>query len=199
MATNAAGAITGPVAEAPKLPQAGGKDQALPRAGKKSGAAGSAPAARRLPSTGRLAAGRLQILIGLVIVFLTVGAACVYLNAREASQNATYLAAATEMQMLSQRIANSAQQAVQGTSTAFGQLAKSHDEFVANLDLLTKGGTKLGVTVQGSPDAVQPKLQAFTKQWDPVQKNIALVRKQEKNLIDLRQREETIAKTAPQL
>ena len=42
-------------------------------------------------------------------------------------------------------------------------------------------------------------LQALDKQWGPVQKNIALILAQEKNLIELRKREETIARTAPQL
>jgi len=134
-----------------------------------------------------------------VIFFLAAGAVCVYFNARHAAQNAQYLATATEMQMLSQRIANSAQQAVQGSATAFSQLGRSEDQFVESLHLLTRGGTKLGVTVAASPETIQPMLQALDKQWGPVQKNIALIQAQEKNLIELRKREETIARTAPQL
>ena len=199
MATNAASAIKGPLAVNPKPAQVDDKRPAQPLAvvqpvRPKAAATAKAPGSG-LPFIGRLSAGKqLQVLIGLVIFFLVVGAVCVYLNAREAAQNALYLSTATEMQMLSQRIANSAQQAVQGGTTAFGQLGKSHDEFVANLQLLTKGGTKLGVTVPPSAEAIQPKLQVLAEQWAPVQKNIALVQKQEKNLVELRRREETIAK-----
>jgi twitching motility protein PilJ len=139
------------------------------------------------------------ILIGLVVLFLLAGAACVYFYARQAAQNALYLSTATEMQMLSQRIANSAQQAVQGSATAFGQLRQSHDQFVENLQLLARGGSKLGVTVAASPESMQPMLQALERTWGPVKKSIALILAQEKNLIELRKREETIAKTAPQL
>jgi twitching motility protein PilJ len=103
------------------------------------------------------------------------------------------------MQMLSQRIANSAQQAVQGSAPAFAQLAQSRDQFVANLQLLMQGGTKHGLTVNPSPAAIQPMLQDLNQQWGPVQKNIALILAQDQNLIELRKREETIARAAPQL
>jgi twitching motility protein PilJ len=142
---------------------------------------------------------RVPFLIGLVIFFLAVSAASVVFYARESGQNAQYLSTATEMQMLSQRIANSAQQAVQGSAPAFAQLAQSRDQFVANLQLLMQGGTKHGLTVNPSPAAIQPMLQDLNQQWGPVQKNIALILAQDQNLIELRKREETIARAAPQL
>jgi twitching motility protein PilJ len=128
-----------------------------------------------------------------------LAATCVYFNFRQVTQNTQYLATATEMQMLSQRIANSAQQAVQGSTPAFGQLRQSQDQFVENLQLLTKGGPRLGVSVAASPQTIQPALQSLDKLWGPVQKNIALILAQEQNLIELRKREETIARSAPQL
>jgi twitching motility protein PilJ len=42
-------------------------------------------------------------------------------------------------------------------------------------------------------------LQDLNQQWGPVQKNIALILAQDQNLIELRKREETIARAAPQL
>ena len=134
-----------------------------------------------------------------MVLFLLLAAACVYFNFRQVTQNTQYLATATEMQMLSQRIANSAQQAVQGSTPAFGQLRQSQDQFVENLQLLSKGGPRLGVTVAASPQTIQPALQSLDKLWGPVQKNIALILAQEQNLIELRKREETIARSAPQL
>jgi twitching motility protein PilJ len=170
-----------------------GASQPAAPAAKAAAGSGSPPVTRAAVSR------RVPVLIGMVVLFLVAGSACVYFYARQAAQNALYLSTATEMQMLSQRIANSAQQAVQGSAAAFGQLGQSHDLFVGNLQLLARGGSKLGVTVAPSPESVQPLLQALEKQWGPVQKNIALIVAQEKNLIELRQREETIARTAPRL
>jgi twitching motility protein PilJ len=129
-----------------------------------------------LPSIARLSVGRqLQVLLGALVLALGVSAASVFIYARQAEQSALYLATATEMQMLSQRMANSAQQAVQGVAGAFSQLRLANDQFVESLGLLLGGGTKHGATVPASPATMQPALQALQKQWSPVQKNIALI------------------------
>jgi twitching motility protein PilJ len=158
------------------------------------------PRAGVLPLIGHHPVGKqLQILLGLLVFFLLVATLCVFLNARQAARDTLYLSTATEMQMLSQRIANSAQQAVQGQAAAFGDLKLGHDRFVEDLKLLTSGGTRLGASAGPSPGAIQPQLQALARQWEPVQKDIALILAQEKNLIELRRREATIERTAPQL
>jgi twitching motility protein PilJ len=197
MATNVV-AIKAPTERTPRPAQA---DAAQPRA---TDQAAAAPPRSRwgqgLPLIGHHpVAKQLQILLGLLVFFLLVAAALVLINARQASHNALYQATATEMQMLSQRIANSAQQAVQGSKTAFADLKRSQDQFVEDLQLLTKGGTKLGMSAGPSSDSVQPALAALDKLWGPVQKNVDLILAQEKNLIELRQREATIDKLAPQL
>jgi twitching motility protein PilJ len=194
-------AIKGPPAASATLPQVAERAPAQERPSDQIPAAAPARAPERgLPLIGHLPVGRqLQILIGLLVALLAIAAVCVYINTRQAVQNGLYVATATEMQMLSQRIANSAQQAVQGSAIAFGELRQSRDQFVADLKLLTSGGTKLGVTAGASPEAIQPELNALDKQWGLVQNNIALILAQEKNLIELRQRETAIEKTAPQL
>jgi len=190
-----------------KVPPVGGPkpawtDKVFTRAAPDAKPGAPAEPAKRggLPLIGRMSVNRqLQVLITVMIMFLLVAAACVYLNTRHATQNTQYLSTSTEMQMLSQRIANAAQQATDGIPTAFPQLKQSHDQFVENLRLLGKGGARLGVNVEASPQEIQPALQALDKMWGPVQKNIALIMEQEKNLIELRRREETIARSAPQL
>ncbi len=199
MATNVSAVKVPPVGGPKPAPAA---DKGIARAAAPS-ARPSAPApARRagLPLLGRMSVtGQLQALITVMVLFLLVAAACVYLNTRQATQNTQYLSTSTEMQMLSQRIANAAQQAADGIPTAFAQLKQSQDQFVANLRLLEKGGARLGVNVTASPGEIQPALQSLDKMWSPVQKNIELILAQEKNLIELRQREEAIARSAPQL
>ena len=149
---------------------------------------------------GSLAAGQqLKLLIGLLVLFMAISALCAYLNDRRASQQALHLSTATEMQMLSQRLANSAQQAVQGIAGAFPQLRSGNGQFVANLQLLAQGGTRLGITVPASPEEVQAALRPLDKRWAPVHADIALILAQEKNLLQLRQHEDTMRRIAPQL
>lgn len=147
----------------------------------------------------RRGALQFQLQIALLVASLGIAAACAYLNDRQVSQQAVYLSTATEMQMLSQRLANSAQQAVQGNASAFPQLRAADGQFVANLELLAKGGTKLGVAVSASPEELQASVRALDKRWAPVHANVGLILAQEKNLLDLRQHEQTISRIAPQL
>ena len=199
MATNPV-AAKAPPASSPQSAPAGSKGAPQPRAGTRRAAAAPQSARHGLPLIGRLAVGKqVQILVSIMVLFLLIAAACVYFNFRQVTQNTQYLATATEMQMLSQRIANSAQQAVQGRTPAFGQLRQSRDQFIEDLQLLTRGGSRLGVAVAASPRSIQPALQSLGKLWGSVQKNIALILAQEQNLIELRKREETIERAAPQL
>jgi len=167
----------------------------IPPGGAAAGGGVQEPAA----TGGRRAGLQFPLPIALLVASLGIAAACAYLNDRQASQQALYLSTATEMQMLSQRLANSAQQAVQGIAGAYPQLRSADREFAANLELLAKGGTKLGVTVPASPDELQAAVRALDKQWAPVHANVGLILAQEKNLLSLRQHEETISRTAPQL
>ena len=155
---------------------------------------------RGLPVIGRWPVARqFQILLALLAVFLLAAMIFVFINNREAAQNATYTSTATEMQMLSQRIANSAQQAAQGSPVAFNQLQQGRTQFVANLKLLAKGGEKFGVSVPPSSAGIQPAIQDLDKLWQPVQANIDLILAQKQNLIDLKTLETTVGKTAPRL
>jgi len=155
---------------------------------------------RGLPVIGRWPVARqFQVLLGLLGVFLLLAAIFMFINYRETSQNTAYISTATEMQMLSQRIANSAQQAVQGSVVAFDQLHQGRDQFIANLGLLVKGGKKLGVSVPPSSSEAQPTLQKLDKLWKPAQENVNLILSQRQNLIGLKQLENTVRKSAPLL
>jgi twitching motility protein PilJ len=103
------------------------------------------------------------------------------------------------MQMLSQRMANSAQQAAQGVPSAFPQLRESRDQFIANLRLLQDGGERNGVSVTSSPDAAQSVLAQLEKEWAPVDKNISLILGQQRGLTELKKLEANIQKAAPEL
>jgi twitching motility protein PilJ len=155
---------------------------------------------RPLPLIHHLPVARqMHILLIVLTALLGLAALTAFVYNRGTSHAAVYISTATEMQMLSQRIANSAQQAAQGAPAAFDQLQRSRDQFNADLQLLAAGGEKLGVSVGGSPGAVQPLLQQLATQWQPVEANIGLILAQKNNLVELKKLEATIARTAPQL
>lgn len=155
---------------------------------------------RGLPIIGRWPVARqFQVLLALLGVFLLLAAIFVFVNNRETTQNAAYISTATEMQMLSQRIANSAQQAAQGRDAAFDHLQQGRDQFIANLGLLIKGGKKLGASIPPSSVKIQPMLQEVDSLWKPTLANINLILSQKQNLVDLKQLENTIEKTVPRL
>ena len=156
--------------------------------------------ARRLPLIGHLPTARQQqMLLMLLAALLALAALTAYIYNRGTSHSAVYISTATEMQMLSQRIANSAQQAAQGAPAAFTQLEQSRNQFNVDINLLMNGGEKLGVSVGGSSTDIQPLIGRLEKQWKPVEANIKLILAQKKNLIELRKLEALIERTAPQL
>lgn len=158
------------------------------------------PVARSLPVIGQWPVARqFQLLLAMLAGLLLAAALLVTLHNREAAQSAAYVSTATEMQMLSQRMANSAQQAAQGVPSSFAQLRDSRDQFITDLRLLQEGGERNGVNVAPSPEAAQGVLSQLAKQWAPVEKNITLILAQQRGLVDLKKLEDTIQKAAPEL
>jgi len=175
-------------------------ESAAPAPAADTGRTWSALADRPLPVIGHWpVAQQFQTLLALLLAFLVLAAIFVFIDIRKSAQTAVYVSTATEMQMLSQRIANSAQQATRGTQIGFSQLQQSRDQFIADVELLAKGGEKLGVSVPPSSSHMQPLLQEVDKLWKPVQTNINLILSQRQNLLELRELETTIEKTSPQL
>jgi len=169
-----------------------------------SAATGSRPVtesiARSLPLIGQWPVARqFQMLLALLAGLLLTAALLVTLHNREAAQKTVYVSTATEMQMLSQRMANSAQQAAQGVPSAFPQLRESRDQFTADLRLLQDGGERNGVSVASSPDSAQSALAQLSKEWTPVEKNISLILGQQRGLTELKKLEASIQKAAPEL
>jgi twitching motility protein PilJ len=125
---------------------------------------------RRLPVIGHLPVVRQFQILGLVMVtFLILGALMLFLDGRNASQGAAAEATATEMQMLSQRLARGTALAAQGQSAAFAGLKDSRDRFKADLDALQNGGSVKGVSLDTPSDEAVTKLLAEIKaRWDKV-------------------------------
>lgn len=84
----------------------------------------------------------------------------------------------TEMQMLSQRIAKSAQMVAQGNPVAFAQLKEADQRFSAHLNNLIQGGDG----VPASSSAIQPLLKEMSMEWAEMRTDIGQITSQEKNL-----------------
>ena len=110
-----------------------------------------------------------QVLGFLLVIFLALGALMVFLDGRQASQTAAAMATATEMQMLSQRLARGSALAAQGQASAFAAVKDSRERFNADLQALLTGGTARGVTLDTVHDETAVKLLGDIKsRWERV-------------------------------
>ena len=85
----------------------------------------TAPSSTGVPLIGRLGTGRqLSVLTLLLVVLLALDGLVVAYDARQATFGTLYVASVGKIRMLSQRIANVAQQASQGNLEAFTELGR---------------------------------------------------------------------------
>jgi twitching motility protein PilJ len=131
----------------------------------------------RLPLIGHLPIVRqFQILVALLLTFVLLALIMLLLNSRISSQITSSAQTATEMQMLSQRLARGTSLAAQGNVAAFESVKDSRDRFRADLDALTKGGNIKGVNLDvSSSEPVQAALNEVNTRWARVQKNTTAV------------------------
>jgi twitching motility protein PilJ len=141
----------------------------------------------RLPFVGHLPIVRqFQFLGVLLIVFLFLALFMLYLNSRLGSQVTASATTATEMQMLSQRLARGTSLAVQGNVAAFESVKDSRDRFRADLDALVKGGTVRGMNVEpSSNEAIRALVGEINGRWDRLEKNATAVVDNQPSLVSL--------------
>ena len=150
-------------------------------------AASEARQPSRLPLIGHLPIGKQEQLLGaLTLIFLLLGGILLYLYITLAEKNATSAGIATEMQMLSQRLARGTSLAVQGNAQAFDSIRDSRDRFRADLDALSKGGAVRGVRIDpSSTEALQTQLNDISGRWDKVEKDATAVLDNQQSLLSL--------------
>jgi twitching motility protein PilJ len=150
-------------------------------------AAAEARAPGRLPFIGHLpVVKQQQILFTLLIVFALLAVVMVWVNGRFNGQVAAASGTATEMQMLSQRLARGTALAVQGNAASFEAVKDSRDRFRADLDALAKGGTARGVALDTAGSAeIQSLITDITGRWERVEKNATAVVNNQQSLVSL--------------
>ena len=151
----------------------------------KSEAAGPVRSSRsRLPLLGALPTMQQLLILGSVLVILFgVGAFALWTNIRDASHGAAYVGAAGQLRTLSQQIAKSVPRTLQGNPEAFKEMSAARDKFGVLLTSLLNGGLVGGGEVPPTSDKVRPVLDATISVWEKSDKNVALLREQEKSLV----------------
>jgi twitching motility protein PilJ len=127
-----------------------------------------------------------QVLGILMVAFLVLAALMVFLDGRSTAQNSAAAATATEMQMLSQRLARGTALAAQGQAAAFPALKDSRDRFKTDLEALQSGGVSKGVALDAvQDDTVVKLLQEIRARWDRVDVNAQRVIDNQQSLTSL--------------
>ncbi len=142
---------------------------------------------RKLPLIGGLpVVKQFQTLGILMVVFLLFAALMVYLDARQSTQGSAASSTATEMQMLSQRLARGSALAAQGQPDGFKAVKDSRERFKTDLDALLTGGSVRGVSVDVAPDEATSRLLADVKtRWERVDNSATRLLENETSLTSL--------------
>ncbi len=141
----------------------------------------------KMPLIGHLPIVRqFQVLGVLLVTFLVFATSIMFLDVRTSSQATASTATATEMQMLSQRLARGAALASQGQAAAFAAVKDSRDRFKSNLDALQRGGVVKGVLVDAAQDeTLNGLLRDIKARWDRVDANAERVLDNRQSLTEL--------------
>ncbi len=156
---------------------------------------------RKVPLIGHLPIARQFHILGVLLVACLVFAALIMsLDVRTAAQAAAGTATATEMQMLSQRLASGSTLALQGRPVAFDAVRDTRERFKTDLDALQRGGTIKGVTL----DVVQDQelhllLTGVKARWDRVDRSVEQLLENQQRLIDLAKGAATVNQGSKQL
>jgi twitching motility protein PilJ len=154
------------------------------------GGGAAAPAAKKPRGDGGIFGGlpvarQLQVIGAAFLFFVAVIALMVFIDAQTATRGTAWVQAAGDMRTLSQQLAKSAQQGLQGNPAAFAELKSSRDRFAELLDTLRTGGKIGDVDVPPVSEAIAPILDKSAKIWEKTEKDATLVLNQQKNLIAL--------------
>jgi twitching motility protein PilJ len=135
-----------------------------------------------------------------LVVFFMLAALMTFLSGRLGGQNAAASGAATEMQMLSQRLARGGALTSIGNKEGFKQVKEARDRFRASYDALAKGGNVRGVDVSPSSDSsVQEALAEIGQRWEKVEQNAGTLLANEASVTTLSAAVEAINQGNPNL
>jgi len=127
----------------------------------------------RLPVIGGMPiAQQFKVLAIALGAFFLLAATMAFVSSHLGTQNAAASAAATEMQMLSQRLARGSALTSIGNKEGFRQIKEARDRFRGDYDALSKGGIVRSVDVSPSSDStIREVLADIGTRWEKVEQN----------------------------
>jgi twitching motility protein PilJ len=130
--------------------------------------------AKKLPLIGHLPpAKQFQYLATALLTSFALMIGSFALYAIEARKNAAQVAAATEMQMLAQRLARGGAQSEMGAAGAFDVLDSSRAQFKKNLDALARGGDYGNVSLsEPQTKTVKEAVAAVEARWGSIEPKV---------------------------
>ncbi len=141
---------------------------------------------RPIPFIGQLSIEQqLRTLGAALILVLALTLVAGWYALRVTNHGAAYVAAATRMEMLSQRIAKSAQQVLMGSSESAAELAAGRTEFTDIVEKLSNGGDLGGTSVPPTSGSPLEALEKVRKLWEPARVNAEAVLNNQRNLADM--------------
>jgi twitching motility protein PilJ len=147
----------------------------------------------QIPLIGRLPFSRqIEVLSIVIALLLLLTLAAFGLSVWDARLKREQAIVANDIQLLAQRLANLAQQAVSGDAGAFKLLQENRDRLVDDLTLLTQGGTRKGVDLPAASETEKPILVKIAESWQPINDQVTKIHSQQPNLVQLRKQEEMI-------
>ena len=132
-------------------------------------------------------------------IFALATAALVVFQQRDAANATLQATASSEMQMLSQQIAKSAQLALRGNNPAFAELKAGRDRFSTLLQALDQGGNIDATRVPPVPATLRPQLEALSAAWQGTERNVVQLLAQREDLVALNTAVATIGKDNAEL
>ncbi len=107
---------------------------------------------------------QLRIIGFMLVVFLITAASFAYLDMRAATESSRYIAQASKLQLLAQRVAKHAEVAsISGENDAFDALLTARAEFSTTLQALDQGNNELSATTGAPRDALDQLLQKWQR------------------------------------
>ncbi|PRC95068.1 methyl-accepting chemotaxis protein [Solimicrobium silvestre] len=154
----------------------------------------------KLPLIGHLSLQRqVRFLFVVMLVALVFGGLFVWLNSSQKSIASIQTQIAGDALMHSQRIGKAAPNAIQGNPEAFKQLEESRSELNADLNVLTKGGTYKGYSLDSAKSADLAVLKDSAKIWSNTDKAAETILKLKKELTGFGQTLEKLNTISPTL
>ena len=137
----------------------------------------------RLPVIGnRPVNTQVQILLALLVVCLLLFVLVLFIDNRAAANGAMQIEIVGDTLMHTQRLAKAAPNAVGGNRAAFVEVKESRDAIAGNLEALTKGDDKRGLTGTAS-DAIRPELDKLVGNWRASESAASVILGNEKILL----------------